>query len=98
MLNRIKAYYQEAGVNPLLLRKKLAKLEKHPDIAIEFCEWIDTHKFREENCVVVEDYTAGKLSQLSSFLCGEGAFMLLIELREDPEKAKARISEGFFLK
>jgi hypothetical protein len=98
MQNRIEAYYQEAGVNPLLLRNKLAKLERHPDIAVEFCEWLDTHKFREENCVVVEGYTAGKLSQLSTFLCGEGSFMLLIELRENPEKAKTRISEGFFLK
>lgn len=98
MLERIKTYYQEAGVNPLLLRNKLAKLEKHPDIAVEFCEWIDTHKFREDNCVVVEGYTAEKLSRFSTFLCGEGAFMLLIELRENPEKGMKRISEGFFLK
>jgi hypothetical protein len=29
---------------------------------------------------------------------GEGAFMLLIELRENPGKAKARITEGFKMK
>lgn len=98
MLNKIRKYYQDAGVNPLLLKKKLAKLEKHPDIAEEFALWIDTQIFKETGCVIVNDYSAKKLSQLSAFLCGEGAFMLLIELRETPEQAKKRISEGFFLK
>ena len=98
MLNKIKEYYQEAGISPLLLKKKIAKLEKHPDIAEEFALWIDTQTFKKTDCVIVNDYSAKRLSQMSTFLCGEGAFMLLIELRENPEQANKRISEGFFLK
>jgi len=40
-------------------------------------------------------YTAEKLSALSPYLNGEGAFALLIEFRENPEKALARIRKGF---
>ena len=35
---------------------------------------------------------------LSKFLCGEGSFMLLIELRDDPKRAQQRIADGFKLK
>jgi len=47
---------------------------------------------------VVDGYSAQKLAELSRFLDGEGAFMMLIELRENPEKAIKKISEGITLK
>ena len=43
----------------------------------------------------MEGYTAKKLSELSEYLNGDGAFVLLIELRENPEKAHRRIMQGF---
>lgn len=46
----------------------------------------------------VEGYTAEKLASMSPYLDGEGAFMLLIELKENPDKAKKRIAEGFKMK
>jgi len=45
--------------------------------------------------VVEQNYTAKKLSMLSEYLDGEGAFMYLIKLREDPEKTIERIRKGF---
>lgn len=45
-----------------------------------------------------EGYTAKKLAGMSKYLNGEGAFMMLIELRENPEKALAQIQDGFKLK
>lgn len=98
MLNIIEGYYKSVGINPLLLKKKLAKLEKHSDIATEFAYWIENRNFKKDNCVKVANYTAESLAQLSDFLCGEGAFMLLIELREDPKRAQQRIADGFTLK
>lgn len=98
MLSQIKKYYESVGVNPLLLKKKLAKFEKHPDIAAEFAYWIECGEFKENHCVTVASYTAKSLASLSKFLCGEGSFMLLIELRDDPERAKKRIADGFTLK
>ena len=98
MLRTIEEYYKGVGVNPLLLKKKLVKLEKNPDIAEEFAYWIEHKEFQTKNCILIEGYSAKDLADKSNFLCGEGAFMLMIELRDDPERAKQRIAEGFTLK
>lgn len=94
----IEEYYAKAKVMPLLLKSKMAKLSKHPDIAAELEYWITEKQYKEGNCVVVEGYSAKKLSELSVYLDGEGAFMLLIELRENPKNALDKISEGFKVK
>lgn len=94
----IEEYYAKAKVMPLLLKTKMAKLSKHSDIATELEYWITEKKYKESDCVAVEGYTAKKLSEVSQYLDGEGAFMLLIELRENPQKALAKIEKGFELK
>ena len=48
--------------------------------------------------VIIEGYTAKSIAALSPYMDGEGAFMLLIELRENLDKAKQRIAAGFKLK
>ena len=97
MLEVIEAYYKKSSVIQFLIKKKLNKFEMHPDIAAEFAYWINNGKY-QANEVSVECYTASKLAELSHFLVGEGSFVLLIELREDPKKAKQRILDGFVLK
>lgn len=92
----IETYYKAAGIMPLLLKKKMAAFAKHPDIAAEFEYWISNKKYLDG--VSAEGYTAKSIAALSSYMDGEGAFMLLIELRENPGKAKARIAEGFKMK
>lgn len=95
----IKKYYESAGVPSMLLKVKMQKLEKHPDIVKEFERWISTGEYQKApNCITVEGYTAEDISKLSKFVDGEGAFMLLLELRENPVKAKRRITEGFTMK
>ena len=73
------------------------KLQRNSDICDEFEYWILNKEYKQ-NGVVVNGYSAQKLAELSRFLDGEGAFMLLIELRENPEKAMTKIQEGFKLK
>lgn len=97
MLNKIENYYKNLGLHPFLIKKKLSKLEKHPDIAGEFALWIDTQSFKKDNCVSVSGYTAESLAQISELLNSEAVFMLLAELRNEPEKAKARITAGFHI-
>jgi len=97
MLEVIEEYYKKSGVIPFLVKKKLNKFEMHPDIAAEFAYWINYGEF-QVNEVSVEGYTASKLAEISHFLVGEGAFILLIEFREDPKRAKQRIVDGFVLK
>ena len=89
----IEQYYKDAHIMPLLLKKKMAAFEKHPDIAGEFEYWIANNQYCEGVCV--EGYTAKAIAELSPFMDGEGAFMLLIELSENPDKAKQRIAAGF---
>ena len=92
----IEEYYKDAGILPLLLKKKMAAFAKHPDIAAEFEYWISNQKYLDG--VSVEGYTAKNIAALSPYMNGEGAFQLLIELRENPDKAKKRINDGFKLK
>lgn len=94
----IEEYYAKAKVMPLLLKSKMAKLNKHPDIAAELEYWITEKKYKENDAILVSGYTAKTLSELSKFLDGEGAFMLLIELRENPKKALEKIENGFKMK
>ncbi len=94
----IEEYYAKAKVMPLLLKSKMSKLSKNPDIAAELEYWITEKQYKEGNCVVVKGYSAKKLSELSVYLDGEGAFMLLIELRENPQNALTKIENGFKIK
>lgn len=72
-------------------------LDRNIDIKEEFEYWIKTKTYKEESCVEIEGYTAEGISKLSKYMVGEGSFILLIELRENPERAKRRIKEGFMI-
>lgn len=93
----IENYYKQANVMPLLLKQKMTKLQRNADIMGEFEYWIE-HKQYVRNGVSVEGYTARSLAELSDYTDGEAAFMLLIELREAPERALRRIKNGFKIK
>ena len=92
----IETYYKDAGIMPLLLKQKMAAFEKHLDIAAEFEYWISNKEYLDG--VNIEGYTAKSIAALSPYMDGEGAFQLLIELRERPDKAKKRINDGFKIK
>lgn len=94
----IEDYYKQVNIMPLILQQKMDKLERNPDIQKEFEDWIKNKEYAQDNCVTIEGYTAKDVAALSELLDGEGAFMLLLELRENPEKAKRRINEGFKIK
>ena len=90
----IKKFYEDNKTPGILLKQKLIKLEQNPDIAEEFGYWIVNRSYETEEPVTVEGYTAKKLSDESKYLDGEGAFMMLIELRENPKKALDQLSRG----
>jgi hypothetical protein len=94
MSDLIKKFYQENGAPEVLLKQKIMKFEKHSDIAQEFEYWINNRAYMPSG-VSVEGYSAEKLAKESQYLEGEGAFMMLIELRENKEKALAQIANGF---
>lgn len=94
----IKKFYEDNKIPKPVLDKKLKSFEKHKDISAEFELWIKEGKYRHDGAIEVEGYTAQKLSELSEYLNGEGAFIMLIELRENPKKARERIASGFKIK
>lgn len=97
MSDIVEKYYNQTNVTPLLLKQKMLKLQRNVDILKEFEYWIEHSEYLQPG-VSVEGYTAKSLSELSKYTDGEAAFMLLIELRETPEKALHRIKNGFKVK
>lgn len=69
--------------------------ERNADIKREFEHWIKTKEFFENEQVVVQGYSARQISEMSKYMIGEGAFVMLIELRENPENALKKIKNGF---
>lgn len=90
----ISDFYEKAGTIPTLLTDKLNRFDNNQDIAREFEYWIE-HKQYVSNGIEEQGYTAERIASLSEYLNGEGAFALLLELRENPEKALQRIQRGF---
>ena len=93
----IKEYYNKTQLDSRLVGRKLELFEKYSDIKQEFEYWLETGQYKS-NGVVVEGYSAEALAKISVFLDGEGAFMLLIELRENTKKALKQIANGFKMK
>ena len=98
LISVVKEYYENAGIVPALLNSKIGKLERHPDVLEEFAEWIKTGSYKETSCVEVEGYTAKSIAAVSSFLDGEGAFMMLIDLREKPALAKKKLANALVIR
>lgn len=98
MDNTIKIFYEKNNTPDFLIKKKLKAFEGNEDIADEFRRWIQTGEYNYDKPVVVENYTAKKLSELSPYLNGEGAFIMLIELRQTPEEAIKKLKRGFKMK
>lgn len=98
MSKAIETFYIEHGTPQVILNKKLKDFEQNPDIASEFETWISSGQYKGNGAVSVEGYTAKQLSEVSPLLNGESAFIMLIELRNNPDKALKQIQKGFKIK
>ena len=94
----ISSYLNQYDSPDYIKSSKIDKYKNNEDIAKEFRYWIDNKKYMTKNCVNVDGYTAKKISNHSELLDGEGAFSMLIELREDPKKAKKKLSRHVYIK
>lgn len=90
----IREFYKKNGFPEKLIEQKVQSFCKYPDIVEEFEEWIQTGEFREINPITIEGYTAKSLSEISGLLYGDGAFTMLMELREIPASAIKSIADG----
>lgn len=94
----IRNFYLKCGIPNVLAEQKLRKLERNQDIADELAFWITNREFKEQDAVEVRGYTAKQLAEMSEYLNGEGAFMMLIALRETPKSALADLKDGLKIK
>lgn len=94
----IENYYLERNIPKYLIDKKIKRFDENLDISKEFELWITSGKYQIENPVEIEGYSAKSLSEISHYLDGEGAFMLLIELRENSSRALKKLKKGFKFK
>ena len=94
----IQQYYKNNHYPDYLFNKKMDRFNHYPDIAAEFEYWIENKKYIDDGAVNINGYTAKKLALLSEHLNGEGAFMMLIDLKENPQRALAQIAKGFKIK
>ena len=95
MSSVIRGFYEENGTPGILIKQKMSKFESNTDIASEFEFWIKNRAYKTDGAIYIEGYTAKALSEMSTYLDGEGVFMMLIELRENPKKAMDQITKGF---
>jgi len=97
-MQQIIDFFKSAGLPEYAVQKNIKSFERNPDIAAEFIEWLNTGKYKEDDPLSIEGYTARDIVTLADFLEGAGAFNFLITLRERPEKAKGYIRDGFKMK
>lgn len=95
MVDVVKDYYEQAAISENMKKKKNLMFERNTDIKREFEHWIRTKEYFENEQVIVEGYSAKQISEMSKYMIGEGAFVMLIELRENPENALKKIKNGF---
>ncbi len=95
MVDLVKDYYERAAISENMKKKKNQMFERNTDIKREFEHWIKTKEYLENEQVIVQGYSAKQISEMSKYMIGEGAFVMLIELRENPENALKKIKNGF---
>ena len=95
MRKRIVEFYKQSNLPKPIVSSNLRKFEQNDDIAEEFERWLTDKSFKTVDAVTIEGYTAKRISELSPFMNGDSAFLLLIELRNNPHKALKMIANGF---
>ena len=94
----IRKYYEDNGAPKFLVEQKLKMFSRNKDIAKEFEEWIKCGEYKTTGAISETGFTAKRLAEMSKYLNGEGAFMMLIELRENREEAISQITNGLKMK
>lgn len=94
----MKYLIDEKAMKPVVAERNLKKVTRYEDIAQEFEEWIKTRKYKGEGALRVEGYTAADICRMAPFMDGLGVFNFLVTLRDQPEKAKQYIAQGFPMK
>lgn len=91
----IQYFISEKGVTEVVAKVLSMTLAKYQDIESEFVYWIDNRNFDAPNAIEIDGYSAKKISEIAPSLDVAGVYNFMVTLRDDPEKAKSYIKNGF---
>ena len=86
MESKIKEYLSNGGKNsPKAVQALYDKIASHPDVFDEFLYWFENKKFKQNNPITIDGYTAQNLFE--NFNLREiGAFAMLVSLRTNHDQ------------
>lgn len=96
-MNIIETYLRQIEIPERMIQEKLKAFQKHNDIADEFIFWIKNNAYKE-NGIIVDGYSAKSIASKSYLLNGLSSFTFLIQLRENPNKAKMILQSKITIK
>ena len=94
-MEQIRSYLEDSGLSEGAICRRLVEFERNADIAAEFEEWIQNGVSEFFDGIAIEGYTARQIKELAPFMDGVGVYNFLVTLRENPDKAKKYLAEGF---
>ena len=75
-------------------KRNAIKLCKYEDIKTEFIQWTENGQY-PDNGIVIEGYSAKKISEIADFMSGVGVYNFMVTLRDNPEFGLESIKNGF---
>ena len=91
-------FVKEKGLTDIAASILIKKLEKYSDISEEFDYWLAYGKYRDDNAIEINGYSAKQISEIAPHLDAAGVYGFMVTLRDDPEKAKQIITDNFPVK
>ncbi len=86
---------REKGNTEVVAEMMLEKVTRYDDILQEFLFWLQHRNYQYTPMLSVGGYNAKNIYEMAPILDGVGVFNLLVDLRDNPEEAKAAIARGF---
>ena len=71
---------------------------RYEDIKNEFLKWLKQRNFDFDNPLNISGYTAKDIASMAPVMDGVGVYTFMVTLREEPDRAKQYIEEGFKIK
>ena len=97
-MNTIMEYLTGAlGLNTVLAERYYKQITKYDDIKAEFEACIANDRFPDEG-LTIEGFAVKDIAEMAPFMNYLGVYNFMVSLRDEPEKAKRAISEGFKIK
>lgn len=63
----IKQFFLSLNLPEFSYRRNVEGFERNPDIAEEFSEWLTTHKYKVEDAIRIQGYSAEDIAKMAPF-------------------------------